>query len=148
MREAAEAARAAPPGPDPPRAVDLLLDVFALRLTEGYASAAADLTLALERIVRLEVEADEDRHWLWFAGRPASPIIPLELWDFESCHALAGRQVQVARCMGALVQFQFAVNFLARVHLLTGQLSATRQLIDEDRLIAEATATRRSGMRR
>jgi hypothetical protein len=35
--EAAEAARAAPPGPDPPRVVDVLLDAFAIRLTEGYA---------------------------------------------------------------------------------------------------------------
>ena len=41
VREAAEAARAAPPGPDPPRAVDVLLDAVALRLTEGYAAAAA-----------------------------------------------------------------------------------------------------------
>ena len=35
VREAAEAARAAPPGPEPPRAVDVLLDAFALRLTRG-----------------------------------------------------------------------------------------------------------------
>src|SRR5580700_6691894 len=31
VREAAQAARAAPPGPDPPRAVDIVLDAFALR---------------------------------------------------------------------------------------------------------------------
>ncbi len=34
--EAAEAARAAPVGPEPPRVVDVLLDAFALRWTEGY----------------------------------------------------------------------------------------------------------------
>src|SRR6185312_858459 len=34
--ETAEAARAAPAGPQPPRVVDVLLDAFALRLTEGY----------------------------------------------------------------------------------------------------------------
>src|SRR3984893_19545060 len=43
----AEAARAAPTGPAPPRTVDVLLDAFALRLTEGYAAAAPTLTLAL-----------------------------------------------------------------------------------------------------
>ncbi len=32
LREAAEAVRAAPPGPDPARAVDVLLDAFAIRL--------------------------------------------------------------------------------------------------------------------
>jgi len=35
VREAAEAARTTPPGPDPPRPVDVLLDAFALRFTEG-----------------------------------------------------------------------------------------------------------------
>jgi DNA-binding CsgD family transcriptional regulator len=63
----------------------------------------------------------------------------MELWDFESWHALAARQVQVARDMGALVQLQFALNFLAEVHLLAGELSAAARLIDEERLIAEAT---------
>ena len=46
--EAAAAARAAPPGPDPPRVVDVLLDAFAIRLTEGYPAAAPTLTRALE----------------------------------------------------------------------------------------------------
>ena len=41
--------------------------------------------------------------------------------------------------MGALVQLQFALNFLARVHILAGELSAAERLIDEDRLIAEVT---------
>ena len=40
VRAAAEAARAAPPAPEPPRVVDVLLDALALRLTEGYAAAA------------------------------------------------------------------------------------------------------------
>jgi hypothetical protein len=35
VREAAQAARAAPPGPDPPRAVAVLLDAVALRVTQG-----------------------------------------------------------------------------------------------------------------
>ena len=52
--EAAEAARAAPPGPEPPRAVDVLLDAFAMRLTDGYAAAAPTLTRALELLLALE----------------------------------------------------------------------------------------------
>ena len=34
-----EAARAGPPAPDPPSTADVLLDVFAIRATEGYAAA-------------------------------------------------------------------------------------------------------------
>ena len=115
---AAEAARAAPPGPEPPRAVDVLLDAFAMRLTEGYAAAAPTLTRALELLLALEVTDDEVGRWLWLAGGRASAIVAIELWDAESLHALAARQAQVARDTGALVQLQFALNFLARSHLL------------------------------
>jgi len=51
LRTAAEAARAAPPGPDPPRAVDLLLEGLGLRLTDGYAAAAPTLTRALRLVL-------------------------------------------------------------------------------------------------
>jgi ATP/maltotriose-dependent transcriptional regulator MalT len=47
--------------------------------------------------------------------------------------------------MGALVQLQFALNFLARVHILAGELSAAGRLIEEDRLIVEATGNPPAG---
>ncbi|HEV3287887.1 MAG TPA: AAA family ATPase, partial [Streptosporangiaceae bacterium] len=137
VREAAEAARAAPPGPDPPRPVDVVLDALALRLTEGPAAAAAALTRALEQFVALD--AGEARHALWLAGGRASRIIPMELWDFESGYAVAARQVQAAREAGAFVQLQLALNYLSMLHLLAGELGAAGRLIEEDRLIAEAT---------
>ena len=139
VREAAQAARAAPPGPDPPRAVDVLLDAFALRFTEGYAAAAPTLTRAFDLLVNLDVGAGEARGWLWLASGRASTMIATELWDFDSWHALAARQVQVARDMGALVQLQFALRNLSMHQVLAGELGAAARLIDEDRLIAEAT---------
>jgi hypothetical protein len=139
LREAAEAARAAPPGPDPPRVLDVLLDAFALRLTEGYAAAAPTLTRALELFLALEVSTDEAGRWLWLTGGRAGAIIAFELWDFESWHALAVRQVQFARDTGALVHLQLALNLLASTHLVTGELTTTALMIEEDRLIAEAT---------
>ena len=45
-------------------------------------------------------------------------MIAVELWDVESWHALAARQAQVARDMGALVHLQFALNSLAWIRLL------------------------------
>ena len=54
VREAAEAARTAPPGPDPPRPVDVLLDAFALRFTQGHARAAPALSRALELVLALD----------------------------------------------------------------------------------------------
>jgi DNA-binding CsgD family transcriptional regulator len=137
--EAAEAARAAPPGPDPPRVVDVLLDAFALRLTEGYAAAAPLLTRALKLVLALDVASGEAGRWLWLTGRRAGAIIALELWDYESWHALVARQTQVARDTGALVQLQLALNILAWTHLVAGELTAAAQLFEEDRLIAEAS---------
>ena len=145
LREAAEAARAAPPGPAPPRPVDVLLDAFALRLTEGHAAAAAAMTRALELLVTVDADADAARRWLWLASGRVSNLIALELWDFESWRALAVRQIQIARDVGALVQLQSALNFLSLIHLFAGEASAAEQLIEENLLIAEATGNPQTG---
>jgi DNA-binding CsgD family transcriptional regulator len=61
------------------------------------------------------------------------------MWDDDALHRLADRQVQVARDAGALVHLQFALSFLARSHMLAGDMTAAAQAIDESRSIAEAT---------
>jgi DNA-binding CsgD family transcriptional regulator len=139
LREAAEAARAAPPGPTPPRVVDVLLDAFALRLTEGYAAAAPTLTQALELFLALDAGTDEAGRWLWLTGGRAGAITALELWDADSWQLLVALQVQFARETGALVHLQLALNLLAWTHLVVGELATAAQLFEEDRLIAEAT---------
>jgi len=139
LLEAANAARAAPPGPDPPRVVDVLLDALAMRWTQGYASAAPALTRALELVLAPNVTGDEADRLLRLAGGRASSIVAVELWDAESWHALATRQVQFARDTGALVDLQLALNFLGRSHLLAGELSMAAQVVEEDRLLAEVT---------
>jgi DNA-binding CsgD family transcriptional regulator len=140
LRAAAEAARAAPSGPDPPRAVDALLDGVALRLTEGYAAAAPTLTRALRQVLALDVANDEAGRWLWLAGGRATVwLVALELWDAESWHALVTAQARFARDTGALVQLQYALNSLAAAHLFAGELTTATRLLEEERLIGEAT---------
>jgi DNA-binding CsgD family transcriptional regulator len=138
LAEAAEAARAAPPGPEPPGAVDVLLDAFAIRVTQGYAAAAPTLRRAVEEVLALEVGGDVGR-WLWLTGARAGGIAAIEVWDADAWHLLAERQVQVARDLGALVRLQFALHFLARSHMLAGDLADAARAIEEDRSIAEAT---------
>ncbi len=140
VREAAEAARAAPPAPDPPRVVDVVLDAFALRLTEGFAAAGPALTRALELVLALDAAPDlEAGRWLWPTGASAGQMIAQELWDAEPWHALTAHLAQFARDTGALVLLQFGLIFLAVPHLLAGELATAARLIEEDRLIAEAT---------
>jgi DNA-binding CsgD family transcriptional regulator len=140
VREVAEAALAAPPAGDPPRAADVMLDAIALRFTHGYAAAAPALTRALELLLALDSSPGEARRWLWLVGaRSASALIAVELWDFESWQALAGGQARAARDTGAFVRLQFALTYLAGTHLLAGELATAAELLDEDRMIAEAT---------
>ena len=87
----------------------------------------------------LDVADDEVDRWRWLATGRASATAALELWDAESSHALAARQVRFARATGAPVYLQYALNSLATNHLLAGELATAARLLDEDRLIAEVT---------
>ncbi|HWF54666.1 MAG TPA: AAA family ATPase [Solirubrobacteraceae bacterium] len=139
LMEAAEAARNAPPGPDPPRAVDILLDGLVLRLTDGYTAAAPTLTRALEMLLALKMWPDEPDRCLWLGGGRVSVLVATELWDVEAWSALAARHAQFARDTGALLDLQLALGFLARSHLLAGELATAALMVEEERLIAEAT---------
>jgi DNA-binding CsgD family transcriptional regulator/tetratricopeptide (TPR) repeat protein len=139
MREAAEAARAAPPGPGPPRAVDVLLDAFALWSTQGWGAAVPDLIQALELLLALDDSHGDADRWLWLTGGAAIGLIAVELWDAESWHAVTTAQVRFARDTGALVHLQFALNFLASAQIVAGELAVAARLVEEDRLISEAT---------
>src|SRR6478736_5528208 len=135
----AEAARAAPTGTARPRTMDVLLDAFAIRLTEGYTAAAPTLVRSLELLLAMD-DSDEDvSRGLSVSTSRNGNIVALELWDDEALHRLAERQVQDARDAGALVHLQFALSFLARSHMLAGDLTAATLTIDESRSIAEAT---------
>jgi DNA-binding CsgD family transcriptional regulator len=139
VRAAAEAASSAPPGPDPPRAIDVLLDALALRLTDGYAVAAPSLARALELVLAEQAGADEAGRWLWLSGGRAGATVALELWDADAWHVLSSRQARIARDAGALVQLRLALNFVAGSHVFAGDLTSAALIIDEDRLVAEAT---------
>ena len=136
---AAEAARAAPPAREPPRAIDVVLDALATRFTDGYAAAAPLLVRALATVRNIDVGAADVGRLLLLGGNRVSAILATEVWDFESGRALAKRQVEIARQTGALVQLQFALNVLASNELLAGNLESAAALIDEDRVVADAT---------
>src|SRR2546421_9452287 len=134
----AAAARAAPTGTVPPRTVDVMLDAFAIRLTDGYAAAAPTLARALELLLA-DVSNEDVGRRLSLSSGIYSNIVVLELWDDEALRLLATRQVQDARDAGALAHLQFALSFLAGSHTLAGELTAASLVIDEARSIADAT---------
>jgi DNA-binding CsgD family transcriptional regulator len=135
----AAAARAAPTGAVPPRAVDVVLDAFAIRLTDGYAAAVPTYARALELLLATDIASEDGSRWLSVSSGRNSNIVALEMWDDEAVHLLAARRVQVARDTGALGHLPFALSFLVRSHILAGELAAAALALDEARLIAEAT---------
>jgi DNA-binding CsgD family transcriptional regulator len=134
----AAAARTAPGGTVPPRMVDVLLDAFVIRLTEGYAAAAPAFARALEHLFALDLAGEDGRRWLSLSGARNDHIVALELWDDEAITLLEARQLQAARDTGALGHVQFALGFVARNQILAGELTAAAHLFDEAGLIAEA----------
>ena len=135
----AAAARAAPPGAVPPRAVDVVLDAFAVRLTDGYAAAVPTYARALELLLATDIAREDGSRWLSVSSGRNSNMVALEMWDDEALHLLATRRVQVARDTGAVGHLAFALSFLVRSHILAGELAAAALVLDEARLIAEAT---------
>lgn len=135
LREAAETARAAPPGPQPPRLIDLLLDGLATRFTEGYVAGVPPLRRALHAFRREAGRGEDDiMRWLWLAW-----LVAGDLWDDETWHELATRAVRLAREAGALTVLPVALEYRAGVHVHAGEFAAASALIEEADAITEAT---------
>jgi DNA-binding CsgD family transcriptional regulator len=133
-REVAEAARAAPPASIPPRAIDLLLDGLAVRLTDGYAAAVPPLKRALHAFRQEDRPGEDDTRWLWLACR----VTP-DLWDDDAWHDLATRGVTLAREAGALSFLAIPLVYRAGVAVHTGEFAAASALIAEADAITQVT---------
>ncbi len=143
--DAAKRARAAPAAQVPPTAVDLVLDALVARLTDGYPAAAPRLTEAIDAVRALDSDGANTARVLWLLGNRAGGNLATDVLDYAAGRALAERQVRLARETGALVQLQFALNFLANHELAAGDLAAARALVEEDRLLADVTGGRPVG---
>lgn len=135
LKEAALAARNAPPPPTPPRPADLLLDGLVTRFTQGYEASVPQLQRALVSLRDEDSGTDEDNGcWLWLACH-----VGAMLWDDESIYVLAERAVRLSREAGALTTLPAALNAMALVLVLTGELTRASELFAEEDAITQAT---------
>jgi DNA-binding CsgD family transcriptional regulator len=134
VRDAAEAALTAPAAPQPPRAIDLLLDGLATRFTEGYSAGLEPLRRALGEFRNLAGLTARDVRWLWLACRLAQ-----DLWDDELWELLATGGLRVARETGALSVLPIAATYRASLHVHAGEFGAAASLIEEADAITQAT---------
>jgi DNA-binding CsgD family transcriptional regulator len=135
VRKTADAARRAPPSPEPPRAPDLLLDGLAVLHTEGPVAGTPMLKRALRAFRGDSLSREEGIRWLWLACRTA-----MDLWDDESWFVLSVRQIQLARDAGALTVLPLALNLRAGSHIFAGQFAAAEALSEEADAVSEAIA--------
>lgn len=140
LRDAAEAARTAPPGPPSLRPIDLLLDGLATRFTEGYRAGVPALRRAVEALRRPARDGEDDTmRWLWLAYPIAQETAAHDLWDYQAWQELAGRAVRLARDAGALAILPVALVYQAGVHLHAGQFATASALVEEADGITAAT---------
>jgi DNA-binding CsgD family transcriptional regulator len=120
----------------PPRPTDLLLDGVALQLTEGYATAAETLRLALRAFASDDISADVGLGWGWLASHVASA-----LWEHDVQVALANRHVRLTRESGAVAVLPQTLAQLIGIHMRQGELAAAAALMREVDAAVDATCS-------
>jgi len=134
----AEAVRAVRRPRGATRAVDVLLDGLALFITDGYKTGTPVLKEALDRFQGDEVGVEERLRWSGFAGGTAGA-----LWDYEVWDMLTARQELLARDLGALSLLPSTLGARVGVSLFTGDLAAADVLVDQIRVVTDASDIRR-----
>jgi DNA-binding CsgD family transcriptional regulator len=138
-RDAAEAARTAPPRPGRPHPADVLLDGLAIRFTEGYAASAPALQRALIAARDEEGGEWEDVRGPWLVPLVLARRVAPDLFADDAWHDLATAGIQLLRANGGLAALPLALNNFAQLRCLEGHLDAAAGLLDEADGIAAAT---------
>jgi DNA-binding CsgD family transcriptional regulator len=131
-REAARAGLQAPVAPDPPRALDLLLDGLATRAVEGLPAGVDLLRRAVEAFSLDGRRADEDVEWL-FLVTPVSR----ELWDDDRWDRLSARAVRLTRSAGALSSLPTVLMERVLFEVQAGEFAKASVLRDEARVVEQ-----------
>jgi DNA-binding CsgD family transcriptional regulator len=134
--EVAQAARGAPPAPQPTRPADLLLNGLAIRFTNGYAAGKAPLQRAVQAFAAADLPPEDEIRWLWLAC-----VCAAELWDDESWYTLSARYVTSVREAGALSELPLALSSRSAVLVFAGELAEVAALVDEMQAVSDVTGS-------
>jgi DNA-binding CsgD family transcriptional regulator len=134
--EVAEAARAAPPPPEPASASDVLFSGLALLITDGYAAGAPTLKRAMVAFRHADISGEEGLRRLWLGCTPA-----MDLWDDENWYVLSTRCAELARDAGALAALPTALTSRVGILLYAGEFDAAASAIEEVEAVTEATGS-------
>ncbi|CNE63443.1 transcriptional regulator%2C luxR family [Mycobacterium tuberculosis] len=127
-----EAIRALPAPAGPPHALDLVLDGYALLVTEGRAAAAPVLRRALDALA--DLPARDVLKWGWVANAVGAAV-----WDDRAMRVLVGRVAEGVRAAGALTELPFCLTSLGIAVAWTGDLAAASSILAEIEDVSAAT---------
>lgn len=135
LLEICRAVRALPSPRGAQRPRDVLLDGFALLITEGYTAAAPTLQRAVPVVANIPVE--DVLRWGWMAAGASAAV-----WDDEGLLASCVRQVQVLRDAGALAALPIHLTYLPMATVWTGDFAGAGSLVAEIESVATVTGSR------
>ncbi|MGZ4323769.1 MAG: helix-turn-helix transcriptional regulator [Solirubrobacteraceae bacterium] len=131
LLDVCRAVRDLPPLPPHPHPLDLVIEGFALLVTDGHAAAMPILERAAEEVVHLPVE-DVVRWGVHVGG------VRLAIWDDEAI-AVFERHARVVREAGALGELPIHLQALALERAWRGDLPGARALVAESESISTST---------
>jgi DNA-binding CsgD family transcriptional regulator/tetratricopeptide (TPR) repeat protein len=129
------AARGLPPRPGAPRPLDVLLEGFALLITEGHAAATPTLQRAVQAVA--DIPVDDVLRWGWMAAGASAAI-----WDDEGLFTSCTRQVQLVREAGALAALPIYLTYLGMATVWLGDLAGAASFVAEIENVSAATGSR------
>jgi DNA-binding CsgD family transcriptional regulator len=129
--EVASTALGAPPAPDSPTTVDLLLD--------GIGGVLAGQRGEATPLLRRALSDPEDPVW---TTRPSLlALVAIELWDMETYETTLRAQIARARRDGALTVLPHALGSLSGALVPQGRFREAEEALDESQALSEATGT-------
>jgi DNA-binding CsgD family transcriptional regulator/tetratricopeptide (TPR) repeat protein len=134
MLEVCRAAQALPPPEQPSGPLDLLLEGFALLVTDGPAAAAPALRHAVGAFASADIPVNDRLQY-----GPMAQGAAIALWEEDGQRTILIRQVQLARTVGALDQLPIDLVALAIDDAWRGDFAGAVSLIAECDAVCEAT---------
>ena len=131
LLEVSRAIRALPPLPPDPHPLDLMIEAFAVLITEGHAAAMPILQRVAKDVMHLAVE--DIVRWGWHVGGVRTAI-----WHDEAI-IVYERQAQLVREAGALAELPIHLQALALERAWRGDLPGAERLVVEADSISTST---------
>ena len=132
LLEVSRAVRALPPLPADAHPLDLVIEGFALLITDGPAVAMPVLHRAGKEV--LQLPAEDVLRWGWHVGG-----VGCATWDDDAAIAVYERHAQLVREAGALAELPIHLQALALERAWRGDLPGARQLTAEAESISTST---------